>query len=45
VGKGVYAGYSSSGHVYDPMYMGKAKPDCVYRALYTTVQIVARTTP
>jgi hypothetical protein len=33
----VYAGDRSSGRVYDPIYMGKVKPACVYEALYMTV--------
>jgi len=38
----VYAGDRSSGCVYDPTYMGKAKLARVYAALYMTVMILSR---
>ena len=31
----VYVGDSSPGRVYDPIYMGKVKPEHVYASLYT----------
>jgi hypothetical protein len=38
----VYAGDISSGHIYDPIYMGKVNIACVYEALYAIVIKLAR---
>jgi hypothetical protein len=36
-----HAGDNSSGRVYNPIYVGKAKPVCIYAALYVTVTKLA----
>jgi hypothetical protein len=38
----VYVGDRSSGRVYDPIYMGKVKPACVYASLYMIVTKLSR---